>query len=56
MMIMMSMRMMIMVTEMLMVRMIFGVVTVMVMENKTSETAPFYSRIETLLLPELCVT
>ena len=25
-------------------------------ENETSENVPFYSRIETLLLPELCVT
>ena len=56
-MIMMSMRMMmILVTKMVIVRMRFRVVTMMVMENKTSENVPFYSRIETLLLPGLCVT
>ena len=55
-MIMRMIRVMIMVTTMVMVRMRFRVVTMMVMKKETSENVPFYSRIETLLLPELCVT
>ena len=40
----------------ILIKMIMMIMRMMMMKNETSENVPFYSRIETLLLPELCVT